>query len=176
MNEKTRKKIMKERLVGIAENFATHLHHKQKRKFHNEKYITHPEMVAFIVETLGLREEAIAAAWLHDVVEDCDVNPYWIKKMFGEIVSEYVRVLTKDETEDKEDYVKRFVKCRKEIAIIKLADVYHNSLDLNCYAKEETERKRYLIEKYYLPRAKKDCPFLYKMIKSNLQKSLENDR
>jgi (p)ppGpp synthase/HD superfamily hydrolase len=59
-------------LIQQAAHLATRAHEGQKRKYSGEPYIVHPAMVAARVEMLpGVSETEIAAAWLHDVPEDC---------------------------------------------------------------------------------------------------------
>ena len=58
--------------------FATAAHAAigQKRKYSGDDYIVHPARVASIVTRHGGTDEMIAAAWLHDTVEDTDVSPF----------------------------------------------------------------------------------------------------
>ena len=62
-------------IVEKARLFATSAHAAvgQKRKYTNEPYIVHPAEVAKLVEDVGGTQEMIAAAWLHDVIEDTQV-------------------------------------------------------------------------------------------------------
>ena len=64
-------------MVVEAKMFATAAHAAigQKRKYSGDDYIVHPQRVAAIVEKHGGTDEMIAAAWLHDTVEDTDVTP-----------------------------------------------------------------------------------------------------
>ena len=60
-------------LVQRAEYLARRAHAGQKRKYDGRPYIVHPEKVATEVAKLpGVTDIEIAAAWLHDVIEDCD--------------------------------------------------------------------------------------------------------
>lgn len=58
-------------LLEVAREFATKAHEGQKRKGLDAPYIVHPIRVAHHAALAGLSEEAVAAAYLHDVVEDC---------------------------------------------------------------------------------------------------------
>lgn len=83
-------------LAGRAARFAQLAHGKagQTRDGSGLPYITHPAAVAFIVASVPHTEEMLAAAWLHDVVEDCDVAIAEIADRFGPCVSDLVGFLT----------------------------------------------------------------------------------
>jgi (p)ppGpp synthase/HD superfamily hydrolase len=61
-------------LIARARAMATRAHASQKRKYSGEPYIVHPEHVASILAETGLPASVVAAAWLHDVIEDCNVT------------------------------------------------------------------------------------------------------
>lgn len=82
-------------LVVGAARFAAVCHKDQKRKYTGKPYITHPIRVAGRVATHEVADdELVAAAFLHDVVEDCGVSLAAIDAMFGGRVSMYVGHLT----------------------------------------------------------------------------------
>ncbi|WP_025885783.1 HD domain-containing protein [Asaia prunellae] len=83
-------------LVCRARVFATRAHGAigQKRKYDGQEYIVHPEAVASSVMNTGGRPEAVAAAWLHDVVEDTPVTLSEIEAEFGTEVASLVEMLT----------------------------------------------------------------------------------
>ncbi|CAB4241556.1 HD/PDEase domain containing protein [uncultured Caudovirales phage] len=83
-------------LVERARVFATAAHAAvgQMRKYTFEPYIVHPAEVASIVATVPHTEEMLAAAWLHDTVEDTGVTIETIRAEFGEKVAELVGWLT----------------------------------------------------------------------------------
>jgi (p)ppGpp synthase/HD superfamily hydrolase len=74
--------------------FATEAHKDQVRKYTFEPYIVHPMEVADIIRTIPHDEAMLAAAYLHDVVEDCDVPLFTIFQRFGADVGEHVYFLT----------------------------------------------------------------------------------
>ncbi len=80
--------------VYKAYQFAKKAHEGQIRKYTNEPYIYHTVEVMSIVSTVDHTEEMLAAALLHDVVEDCDVEPAKIFKQFGLWVGWHVEDLT----------------------------------------------------------------------------------
>jgi (p)ppGpp synthase/HD superfamily hydrolase len=77
-----------------AAMFAFDAHKGQVRKFSYEPYIVHPAEVASITSQVTNDPEALAAAWLHDVVEDCGIDIHTIKMLFGDNVALYVGDLT----------------------------------------------------------------------------------
>ena len=79
-----------------AARFAAHAHAKvlQRRKYTLEPYIAHPLEVAAIVQSVTDDEEMIAAALLHDVVEDTGTPLSVIESRFGTEVSRLVENLT----------------------------------------------------------------------------------
>lgn len=66
----------------------------QVRKYTGEPYIRHPERVADLVRARPHTEAMLAAAWLHDVVEDCGIPLDTIQREFGLEVALIVRALT----------------------------------------------------------------------------------
>jgi guanosine-3',5'-bis(diphosphate) 3'-pyrophosphohydrolase len=82
------------RLIWIAYNFARSAHSEQSRES-GEPYIFHPLAVAQILIELNLDIETIAAALLHDVVEDTNVTLAQISEQFGEKISSLVDGVTK---------------------------------------------------------------------------------
>lgn len=73
----------------------------------------------------------LAAAYLHDVVEDTDTTIEDIEKEFGVVVPSYVQLLTKQKGEDREDYLKRL--CVSPVAaLIKLHDATMNATQCFC--------------------------------------------
>lgn len=74
--------------------FAKAAHEGQVRKFSGDPYINHPVRVALMATEHGLGHIAVAAALLHDVVEDCDVSMDEIAERFGRFVARAVWGLT----------------------------------------------------------------------------------
>lgn len=122
-------------LVDKAGIFAFKAHAEQKRKYNGLPYISHPaEVVRLLEQVPGVTEEMIAAGWLHDVVEDCNVTLETIESEFGSVVASYVEGMTDvSKPEDgnrKERKLKDLqhisVQCA-EVKTIKLADLISNS-------------------------------------------------
>ena len=136
-------------LCRKAYDFAKKAHANQKRAS-GEEYFSHPCAVAQILVDLGLDSATVAAAFLHDVIEDTPVSEGDIKKEFGEEVLELVVGVTKlekieftsQEEEQAENFRKIFVAMAKDIRviIIKLADRLHNMRSLNFLSVERQQR------------------------------------
>ena len=126
-------------MVVEAKMFATAAHAAigQKRKYSGDDYIVHPQRVAAIVEKHGGTDEMIAAAWLHDTVEDTDVTPDLITKMFGDEIAGIVEGLTdvslpSDGNRAKRKSIDRMhsASASTEAQFVKCADIIDNSWDI----------------------------------------------
>lgn len=108
----------------LAEQFARTAHREQLDKA-SRPYIEHLRRVAERVRGFG--PHALAVAWLHDVIEDCDVTAEDLQKQgFPMAVVDAVQALTKRSGESHEDAVRRA--CADPIAkVVKAADVADNS-------------------------------------------------
>jgi hypothetical protein len=86
----------KAKLVPRAREFATQAHRRidQRRKYSNQAYEVHLRAVADLVAWAGGDEEMIAAAWLHDTVEDTPATLGDIEREFGSDVAQLVADLT----------------------------------------------------------------------------------
>jgi (p)ppGpp synthase/HD superfamily hydrolase len=83
-------------LLREAHALATAAHADQRRRGSDGPYVVHPLAVAARVSAEGLDEETVAAAILHDVVEDSDADLSEITERFGSRVGELVAALTED--------------------------------------------------------------------------------
>ncbi len=83
-----------EELIKKAYEFADK-NHKDQVRASGEKYIIHPMNVAYILAELELDDSTIAAALLHDVVEDTPVTHEDIINEFGDEIAEMVEGVTK---------------------------------------------------------------------------------
>ena len=82
-------------LVRHAYAFAEHAHRGQRRK-DGQAYISHPVRVARLLAERGYGEEVLAAALLHDVVEDTPVTLPEVRQAFGARVAELVAWVSED--------------------------------------------------------------------------------
>ena len=87
-------------LVSEAIAFAVKAHDGMRRKKSDAPYILHPMEAAVIVGTMTDDQNLIAAAALHDVVEDAGITIEEIEKRFGKRVRELVGAETEDKRED----------------------------------------------------------------------------
>ena len=135
-------------LIRNALDIAIDAHKDQYRKS-GEPYIFHPISVAKIVaEKIGLDANSIAAALLHDVVEDSEYNIEKIKSVFGEKIAKIVEGLTKISKlkKDKilsfqsENFRKMLLTLNDDVRVIliKIADRLHNmrTMDSMSYEKQ----------------------------------------
>jgi (p)ppGpp synthase/HD superfamily hydrolase len=83
---------LEDRALAFAK--AAHESIDQRRKYTNEPYIVHPIAVAELVRSVPHTPEMMAAAYLHDVVEDTPVTIEKVREEFGPQVSELVEWLT----------------------------------------------------------------------------------
>jgi (p)ppGpp synthase/HD superfamily hydrolase len=141
-----------QRLILSAMQFAEVAHGDQKRKYTGDPYVTHTQRVAGRVLNLGMRAEVVAAAHLHDVVED---TPYTISDIvthFGFDVARLVWEVTDEDppkdTWPRDDLGKpkrpnrairkahdreKLSRASAEGMTIKLADLIDNRIDISLH-------------------------------------------
>ena len=122
-------------MLDTAFEFADKAHDGQKRKS-GEPFIAHPIEVAIILASLHMDAETIAAALLHDTIEDTDVTREDVVELFGEDVANLVEGVTKitrievgSLTDEQAATIRKMlVAMNKDIRVIviKLADRLHN--------------------------------------------------
>jgi (p)ppGpp synthase/HD superfamily hydrolase len=91
-------RITDSELVGRAFELAQEAHSGQEGKRDGSPYIRHPLTVARLLERSGADEAMLAAALLHDVVEDSDLSIGDVVERFGTDVGELVAALTEDDS------------------------------------------------------------------------------
>lgn len=128
--------VKDKKLIRKAFDVAADAHKDQRRKT-GEPYIYHPIAVAKIVaDNIGLGATSIAAALLHDVVEDTEITIDDIEQLFGETIAKIVNGLTKiahlkkdqDVSLQAENYRKLLLTLHDDVRVIliKIADRLHN--------------------------------------------------
>lgn len=85
-------------LITRATIFAAKAHDGARRKGSGMPYILHPMEAACIVSAMTKRSDLIAAALLHDVLEDTPVTYEELKEEFGEKIADIVRMETEDKS------------------------------------------------------------------------------
>ena len=135
------------KLIRLAFNTAVDAHKNQRRKS-GEPYVFHPIAVAKIVASkIGLDATCIAAALLHDVIEDTGYTETRIKEIFGKKISKIVVGLTKISKLAKEENVslqaenfrKMLLTLNDDVRVIliKIADRLHNMQTLDSMSNEK---------------------------------------
>ncbi len=149
-------------LILLAHEMAAEAHRGQRRKT-GEPYIHHPVAVARIVAELGLDNVTVAAALLHDAVEDSSFTLADVEQQFGAEVAMIVDGVTKldrlafDSKEDQQaaSIRKMIVAIAKDlrVIIIKLADRLHNMRTLAALREEKQHRIAIETRDIYAPLA-----------------------
>lgn len=143
LDKKSDEELEKE-LVDKALAYATEKHEGQVRKYTGEAYINHPIAVCEIVKSAqgGYNRYMLAAALLHDVVEDTDTTIQDIRAEFGDIVAIFVDGLTDvSKPEDGNRAIRKEIDRQHlkdalpPIHTIKLADLINNSESIIRYGK-----------------------------------------
>ena len=137
-------------LIRKAYDFAEKKHFGQKR-ISGDDYILHPLNVALILTEVSADAPCMAAALLHDTIEDCDVTKEEIEKLFGSEIALLVDGVTKinrinftSDSEASAAYQRKILVGLSEdvrVIIIKLADRLHNMRTINVLSEEKQKRK-----------------------------------
>lgn len=138
------------KLIRNAYDYAYKKHFSQKR-ITGDDYITHPLNVAWILTDVSADSSAIAAALLHDTIEDSDSTYEEIENLFGKEVAKIVEGVTKINrlkfTSDSEQMAanqrKILVGLSEDVRvlIVKLADRLHNMRTLYVLSPAKQKRK-----------------------------------
>jgi len=126
-------------IIKKAQDFATTEHQRihHVRKYTNQPYQTHLQAVAKLVASVTDDEQMIAAAWLHDTVEDTPATLGDIENAFGVQIAELVEELTDvskpsdgNRATRKEIDRQHLATASRRAKTIKLADLIHNCADI----------------------------------------------
>jgi guanosine-3',5'-bis(diphosphate) 3'-pyrophosphohydrolase len=149
-------------LLTRAFLFAAKAHAGQQRRS-GEDFVIHPWGAAKILAELQLDEATLAAALLHDVVEDTEVEADDIKAEFGEEIGKLVEGVTKltriqfqsREHAEAENYRKMIVAMAEDVRVIliKLADRMHNMRTIEYLGKQKQVQKAKEVLEVYAPLA-----------------------
>lgn len=149
-------------VIDRAFNIARERHNGQMRSS-GEPYIIHPVAVAKIVLDYGMDYQSVAAAMLHDTVEDTDLTLEEVRRDFGQDIAGLVDGLTKlgkvpldikDKEEQQAENVRKMLLAMSEdirVIIIKLADRLHNIRTLNFVAPQKRRDKALETLEIYAP-------------------------
>jgi GTP diphosphokinase / guanosine-3',5'-bis(diphosphate) 3'-diphosphatase len=149
--------------VGLIERAyaAAERAHEGQRRRSGDPYITHPLAVATILAELGMPEATLAAALLHDTVEDTDYTLDLLRADFGDEIAMLVDGVTKldkvtyGEAAQAETVRKMVVAMARDIRVlvIKLADRLHNARTWRYVSVESAQRKARETLEIYAPLA-----------------------
>lgn len=140
-----------------AKLWAKRWHAGQLRKYTNTPYYLHPGAVAQIVKTVPHTPEMVAAAWMHDTLEDTNATESEMRIEFGDQVTELVLWLTDvSKPSDGNRAARKLIdrehtrKASPEAKTIKLADLIDNSVSIvehdPDFAKVYLAEKRLLLD------------------------------
>ncbi|RLA42026.1 MAG: bifunctional (p)ppGpp synthetase/guanosine-3',5'-bis(diphosphate) 3'-pyrophosphohydrolase [Gammaproteobacteria bacterium] len=127
-------------IIDKARDYATQAHARidQRRKYSNQAYDVHLKKVAELVEEVTDDPHMLAAAWLHDTVEDTAATMQDIEKLFGTEVADLVADLTDVSLPGDGNRAQRKAIDREHIALassraktVKLADLIDNCRDIS---------------------------------------------
>jgi len=148
--------------IREAYEFAREAHAPQKRK-DGSPYVTHCVAAADISVDIGLDEDSIVAALLHDIIEDTDLTHADIARQFGTAVADIVEGVTKltrvqytsKEDEQMENLRKMLMAMAKDIRVIliKIADRLHNMRTMDYQTPEKQRSKSLETMEIYAPLA-----------------------
>ena len=126
-----KEKLTDDQVLIKAVYYTTFAHKEQFRKCGKVPYVVHPFRVyVFLARKFGIKDvNILAAALLHDVIEDTEKTYEDIKAQFGEKIADWVELLSRDKDKPEEAYVNKLKSAPSEVKLIKLADCYDNILD-----------------------------------------------
>jgi len=146
--------------IRAAFDYAQKAHESQTRKDGTE-FVTHPLAAAEIVAEIGLDEDSLCAALLHDCIEDTGATFEDIEKLFGKDVAEIVDGVTKlsrvtytsKEEEQMENLRKMLIAMAQDIRVIliKIADRLHNMRTMEYVAEIKQREKALETMEMYAP-------------------------
>lgn len=137
-----------------ARRFASKAHAacEQRRKYTFEPYIVHPAAVVELVRSVCQKEQVLAAAWLHDTVEDTGTTIIDIEARFGPEVAALVTMITNPEQRPgtnrehrKRAHFLHTARACPDAQTIKLADIIDNTREILKY--DPHFARVYLLEK-----------------------------
>jgi GTP pyrophosphokinase len=136
-------------LLKKAYVFAASAHQGHLRRS-GEPYLSHPLEVANMLADMRMDHKTLAAALLHDVLEDTEVTPVELRKAFGQEVADLVEGVTKisrvqeTSTEDRQaETIQKIILAMTDdlrVIFIKLADRVHNLKTLNVLSAGQQKR------------------------------------
>ena len=151
-------------LFDQASQFAIEAHHGTERRGKGFPYIIHPMEAASIVATITNDPEMLAAAILHDTVEDTDVTIEQIEEHFGPRVASLVNIETAPQGtwRSKREYqVARLAAAGRDCQIVALGDKLSN---LRAIAIDYSALGDTLWSRFHAPEGKNDIEWYYRAL------------
>ena len=154
-------------LFDKAVKFATEAHCGTERRGKGYPYIIHPMEAAAIVATMTNDQEMLAAAVLHDTVEDTDVTIEQIRELFGDRVAELVQHETAplDDSltwrEKKTAQLKQLAEAPRDSKIVALGDKFSN---MSGIALDYRQMGDEVWKRFHAPNGKSDVEWYYRSL------------
>jgi (p)ppGpp synthase/HD superfamily hydrolase len=135
-------------LIERAARIAVQAHKEQVRKSDGSPYVVHPFMCAYMLTPYGFPEEVVAAALVHDVLEDTPVTEDELRRELGDTVADIVRTVSEDHSVDwrmvengwekrKQAYVEAVRNGSESVKAVSIIDKIHNLQSLlDAYTKQ----------------------------------------
>jgi len=162
--------------IELARDYCKTSHAGQVRKFKNQPYHTHPVAVAEILARHGYDDaETQCVALLHDTLEDTEAEIGQIRKLFGDEIANGVFILSRNNRRKNrqelthEEYIQRLSSAGDVPNRVKIADVIHNTIDLDTLPDESIERIIKYSNKYYIPKGEEIAPFMVQELIDNIK-------
>ena len=122
--------MLKPSLIERAAKIAVTAHAGQVRKGDSSPYVAHPFMVALMLVRHGFSDTVVAAALVHDVLEDTGFTEEKMREALGDEVTDIVKTVSEDKSlvweERKEKYLETVRHGSPEAKAVSLADKIHN--------------------------------------------------
>ena len=174
---------MSNQLILKAAHFAAQKHRDQRRKDEDASpYINHPISVAKIISEIGYIEasEILAAALLHDTIEDTETTVDELIDNFGERVCSLVQEVTDDKSLPKMERKQRQIEHAKEIsegaALIKLGDKISNVTDITNTPPIDWDSNRRLEYFEWAEKVINNCPKVNTSLEEYFKYSIQKGR
>jgi len=127
-------------LIEKAAQISVSAHKEQRRKTDGSPYAVHPIMVAFLLDRHGFSDDVIAAALVHDVLEDTDFPREEIINILGQDILEIVDKVSEDKSLEwkarKEKYIETVKQSNEKVKAVSIGDKIHNAKSLIAFHKE----------------------------------------
>ncbi|XKT74505.1 MAG: HD domain-containing protein [Patescibacteria group bacterium UBA2163] len=121
-------------LIDTAARIAALAHRQQVRKQEDVPYIMHPVAVALSLAQHGFSDEVVAAALVHDVLEDTDFPESELRTQLGDEVLRIVHAASNDDSLSWEEKKLKYIETVREggeaVWAVAIADKIHNAKDL----------------------------------------------